>query len=330
MIVRVEPEKLEPDPRGNLMLRGIFILMTVAGAFCLVELAAMGQPVPDGNATIRGTAGSSEIVITTTVRLAGAIHSLTWGGKEFIDSHDHGRQLQSACSFDCGSFKDYWPESFNPTEAGSRADGTGEKSSSKLLNMLIKGNQLQSTTQMAFWLAPGEKSFGHPAKNVKVLSDYLLSKRVQIGYKNWPHAIEYEVTFHVPKEEKHTYAQFEALTGYMPPEFSRFWKYIPASKELKPLDDGPGEQEFPVVFATPTGKHAMGVYSPDQPSKGYEKAGYGRFRFKGEKVVKWNCVFRLHDARGVPTGKHTFRVFVAVGNLDDVRTTLSGLYKAFQ
>ncbi len=34
----------------------------------------------DGNAVIRGKAGSSEIVITTTDRLAGAIHSLTWNG----------------------------------------------------------------------------------------------------------------------------------------------------------------------------------------------------------------------------------------------------------
>ena len=42
-----------------------------------------------GNATIRASVGDSEIVITTTDRLAGAIHSLTWNGKEFIDSHDH-------------------------------------------------------------------------------------------------------------------------------------------------------------------------------------------------------------------------------------------------
>lgn len=39
----------------------------------------------------------------------------------------------------------------------------------------------------------------------------------------------------------------------------------------------PGEQEFPVVFSTPDGQFAMGIYFPDQPSKGFEKAGYGRF-----------------------------------------------------
>ena len=35
--------------------------------------------------------GDSKIVITTTSRLAGAIHSLTWSGHEFINTTNHGR-----------------------------------------------------------------------------------------------------------------------------------------------------------------------------------------------------------------------------------------------
>ena len=134
-----------------------------------------------------------------------------------------------------------------------------------------------------------------------------------------PHTIEYEVTFVIPEGEGHTYAQFEALTGYMPPEFSRFWKFEQNSGKLRPLDDGPGEQEAPVVFATPSGSHAMGVYSPDHPQ------GYGRFRFKNEMVNKWNCVFRIRDPKGIKPGNYSYKVFVAVGNLDDVRRTLKRL-----
>ena len=270
-----------------------------------------------GDSVIRAKAGTSEIVITTTARVSGAIHSLTWGGKEFIDSYDHGRQMQSASNFDCG--KDFIPEVFNPTEAGSSSDGTGKKSSSKLLRIDARGSELQTTTQMAFWLAPNEKSLGHPARNEKVLSDHFLSKRVRIGALGLPHAIEYEVTFDVPADERHTLAQFEAVTGYMPSEFSRFWTFERASAELKPLDDGPGEQESPVVFTTPSGSHAMGVYSPE-PSP-----GYGRFRFEAEKVTKWNCVFRIRNAKGVSAGKYTYRMYVVVGNRDDVTTTLKSL-----
>jgi hypothetical protein len=289
-------------------------LYTIFVQLVLFIPAAQG---PTGDAVIRGKAGRSEIVITTTARVAGAIHSLKWGGKEFIDSYDHGRQLQSASNFDCG--KEFIPEVFNPTEAGSNADGTREKSSSKLLRGDAHGSELQTTTQMAFWLAPGEKSLGNPARNEKILSDHLLTKRVRIGVEGLPHAIEYDVTFDVPVGERHTLAQFEAVTGYMPSEFSRFWTFDRASGELRPLENGPGEQAFPVVFTTASGSHAMGVYSREG------SPGYGRFRFEAEKVNKWNCVFRVRNRKGVPPGKYLFRMYVVVGTRDDVTMTLRSL-----
>ena len=282
-----------------------------------------------GNASIRRKAGPSEIVITTSARFAGAIHSLTWNGKEFLDSTDHGRLLQSAASF--GDGPQVIPETFNPTEAGSRADGKGERSSSKLYRFNAAGSQLQTITDMAFWLAPGEKTTdGQPARNTTVLSAHRVSKRVQIGYKDLPHAIQYDVTFTVPEGERHTFAQFEALTGYMPAEFGTFWAFDPAAGALRPLDDGPGEQALPIVFATATGSHALGIYSPDQPSPGYEQAGYGRWRFKEEKVNKWNCVFRVRAPDGLAPGNYTYRMFVVVGSLDDVKQTLASLVKEFR
>ena len=303
--------------------------------FALVCFAAGGgfaderRPALSGDAVIRGPFRDSEIVITTTSRLAGAIHSLTWKGKEFIDSHDHGRQLQSACSFDCATGGEFWAECFNPTEAGSRADGTGSTSSSRLTELSASGTELRTTSQMAFWLAPGEKSVGRPALNDKVLSDHLLTKRVRIGYKQLANVIDYDVSFMVPPGERHNLAQFEALTGYMPPEFSEFYIFRPASGELEHLSDGPGEQAFPVVLADGTGDYAMGVYSPEQPSRGYEHAGYGRFRFHQEQVVKWNCVFRVRDTQGISPGEYRFRVFVALGTLADVQRALTALVSEF-
>lgn len=296
-----------------------------AGLVFASSLACDTPPSPSGNAVIRRAAGGSEIVITTTDRLAGAIHSLTWNGKEFIDSHDHGRQLQSAASFDCALDKPFWAECFNPTEAGSRADGVGETSTSKLLQMRAAEGELRTTTQMAFWLAPGEQSAGRPALNAQKLSQHIVSKRVRIGYERLANVIDYEVTFTVPEGERHNFAQFEALTGYMPPEFSHFWKFIPATGKLEKLDDGPGEQQHPVIFSTADGQHAMGVFSPAQPSRGYEHAGYGRFRFAAEKVVKWNCVFRMRSAEGIAPGEYRFQTFVAVGTLDDVQRSLTSM-----
>ena len=252
---------------------------------------------------------------------------LTWNGKEFIDSTDHGRQLQCAAAFDWD--RNFNAETYNPTEAGSRDDGASDKSSGRLLRLHAEGAELRTTIQMAFWLRPGEKSAGQTARNDKTLSDCLVAKRVHIGHKALAYAVEYDTTFTVPPGESHTSAHFEAPTGYMPAEFGRFWTYNADKEELEKLDDGPGEQAKPVVLSTADGGHAMGVYSPDQPSPGFEKVGYGRFRFKDEKVTKWNCVFRVRDPNGIAAGDYHFRVFVAVGTLEDVRTTLAALHKEF-
>ncbi len=273
---------------------------------------------------IRAAAGGSEIVIRTTSRLAGAIDSLTWNGQAFIDSFDHGRQLQSAANFDCGTR--FTPETFNPTEAGSRADGAGGSSSSTLLRLkVVSKNCLETSTQMAFWLKPGEKSFGHPAKNRTVRSGHRLWKRVTIGYRDMPHVIHYEVVFTVPKGENHTYAQFEMVTGYMPAEFSRFWA-LDAAKGLQPLSDGPGEQERPIVFSTEDGRYAMGIYSPHLPQQG---AGYGRFRFHHEQVVKWNAVYRIRREQGIRPGDYRFENLIVVGTRKLVADTLQHLERRY-
>ena len=300
--------------------------MRVLGLFVLC-IAASLQAAVSGDSQIRAKAGPSEIVITTTSRLAGAIHSLTWKGREFIDSTDHGRQLQSASNFDVNS--QFIPETFNPTEAGSRIDGVGPNSTSVLHALTAKGNVLSTENQMAFWLQPGEKSFGNSAKNTTVLSNHLLKKRVTIGVHGLPHAIGYDVTFTVPKREHHRYAQFEAVTGYMPPAFSNFWTYDLTKKKLMSLSDGPGEQSLPVIFSTLDRQHAMGVWSPGQPSKGFGRAGYGRFRFETEKVVKWNCVFRETNPNRLSAGNYSYRSYVLVGSLKNVTETMNALHRRY-
>jgi hypothetical protein len=243
---------------------------------------------PSGDATIRGPALGSEIVVTTTSRLAGAIHSIKWKDKEFIDSHDHGRQLQSASNFDAGA--SFHPETFNPTEAGSRNDGAGSISTSRLLRLASSQNSLSTTNRMAFWIAPGQFSGENLAKNKTLLSKHILKKNLRIGYRKFQNVISYDMTFSVPPDENHRYAQFEVLTGYMPVEFSKFWKFIPR----------------------------------ESPSENFEGPGYGRFRFLENlnKTVKWNVVYRLRNKQGILPVNNPFRLFVVVGDLETVRSTL--------
>jgi hypothetical protein len=296
--------------------RCIKVLVSLTALIAVVSASA----APVGEAQIRARAGKSEIVITTTSRLAGAIHSLTWNGKEFINSVDHGRQLQSACSFDNSPVAN--AETFNPTEAGSRGDGAGPVSTSRLLEMVAEGNHLRTRTRMAFWLAPGERSEGQLARNTNALSDYVLTKDVRIGFKSWPQALDYRVTFNVPTNAHHVSAQFEALTGYLPPVFDTFWQFNPATQKLEPLTDGPGEINNPVVLATAGQQHAMGVYAPPQKEPDAAGPSYGRWRFEAQRVVKWNCVFRVRNAHGIRTGNYPYHMLVAVGTLVQVETML--------
>ena len=101
------------------------------------------------DAAILAPAGNDIIRVQSSPRVAGAIDSLRWGGHEFINSSDHGRQLQVAYVLDNKS------ECYNPTEAGSWNDGSGARSSSVLLRYQAAGNLITSQTNPAFWLAPG-------------------------------------------------------------------------------------------------------------------------------------------------------------------------------
>ena len=305
----------------------LMLLASLAGASGQV-LSAPPQPDSAGNgigaAIIRAPAGNSEIVIRTTARLAGAIDSLTWNNQEFIDSTDHGRQLQSASNLDVG--ESFFAECFNPTEAGSRHDGAGSTSSSRLLWLSAADRELISVNQMAFWLRPGELSSGHPAANKTILSDHLLQKEVRIGAAGLDHAIRYRVSYTLPAGEPHRRATFELLTGYMPPAFRQFFVLNP-SGQLVPLDDGPGEQPLPVVVSTTSGEHAMGVWSPASSQTLSRPATYGRFWFPGAQVSKWNCVIRERAAENalLEPGSYRYLVWVAVGSREQVRQTLQTL-----
>ncbi len=277
------------------------------------------------NSSISANVYGSQLTISTSARLAGAIGSLTWNGIEFINQDDHGRELQSASSFDGLG------ECFNPTEAGSGPDGIGNYSTSQLLGIRASGNVLQTTSQMAFWTQAGQpypnrcgphKEFAM-AQNATNLSNHKLSKRVTIGFAGIPNVIEYLVTFNVP--EKHNSATFEALTGYMTQYFSVFWTYDPKTKSLASLSDGPGEQAIPIIFSTSNRQYAMGIYSPYLP-QGKHDYGYGRFNFYSQNTMKWNAVYREYN---ITPGNYSYRNFVIVGTLDQVKKGMQSLHEHF-
>jgi len=293
----------------------------------LSALAAAQTPVVSGDAELAGHIGGKPLVIRTTSRLAGAIDSVKWDGVEFIDSHDHGRQLQSAINADVDGV--FHVECYNPTEAGSVADALGPKSTSRLEALSVNDGLLTTRTRMAYWLAPGLKSGGHPAQNTELVSNHVLTKKVRIGRPGMDHVLDYKVTFTVPGDRPHKYLQFEALTGYMPAVFSEEHRFDAKTATLVPVPRGNGEVRDPIVLSTPSGSHAMGVFTPDRPPAGQPSVGYGRFEFEREKVVKWNCVFRRRQAEPIKPGDYSFQLYVVIGTREDCRRALAALSREF-
>jgi hypothetical protein len=269
--------------------------------------------------TIGGQFKDRAVMVTATSRSAGAIESLQWGGIEFLDSNDHGRDLQSAVTYDGLG------ECDNPTEAGSSKDGNRPQStSSQLRRGIVADNVLKTSSYMAYWLPQGNRSAackralnaGDPSR----VSSTRLAKTVRFlpGYDN---VLEHRITFDLPRPR--ALAQFEVLTAYMPRDFAAFYRLDPITGRLETLSDGPGEQVLPVVLAMADGTHALGLFTPQGAGPGLMGPGYGRWRFKGERVTKSNVVFRQQEAAA---GPHRFLVYSVFGTLDDVRATLVQLY----
>ena len=252
---------------------------------------------------ISAMAGISPIIIRASSKFAGAIDSLTWNGKEFIDSGDHGRLLQSAVTFDGLA------ERYNPTEGGSRSNWSLDTSNSLLKAIRAKDSLLETTTQMAFWLQPGEIDMeGKPAVNMTVLSDHVLFKKVKIGHLLSAHIIDYAIRFRV--SEDHASARFEVLTAYMPVEFDKVWRFDPATGEITPGEDN----LLPLILSC--GDHAMGIYAKEAIYDSFSAADMLN------PVVKWNV---LYERKPVPAGDYDFQCYVVVGSLSDVRNGLKML-----
>lgn len=268
----------------------------------------------NGDAELSGVIDNSPITVKTCNHDSGAICGIEWRNQQYIDDYDHGRQAQSAASFD------HKGESYNPTEAGANylIDGINPSPSSSELEWLYQAdNTIITKSQMAYWKKVDSET----------LSDFVLVKSVTIGYES-PDGIKldnvliYTAQFTDTGEKPHSFGQFEVLTGYMPPAFSEFYTYNPDTSDLQTLSDGPGEQKLPIIFSTESGSHAIGIFNPEVPQAKYPNAGYGRWRYARENVVKWNTVQRYEWPKAV----NNFRVFMIIGTLSTVQTNMTQLY----
>jgi alpha-tubulin suppressor-like RCC1 family protein len=301
------------------------------------------QAQVNGDVTINGgLVFGQPLTVSTSSQFAGAVSSIRWGNREFINNWDHGRQL----GFNCGFFNR--GECYNPYESGSKEDGNGPTSSSRLLAMQASGNRLDSTTQMAWYLSTREPrpGFGDhcgdpnqwlpvPSPYTGPLSDYRVHKTVTIGFAGIPNVIEFLSELYIPEQVRKGSNQIMAL---MPYDFSSIWSYDVVSKDYRKVRGLGGEDDSIKVAATSDGGHALGFYSPEvlQP--------YGN----GSATANWWFVVPPEPPQPDPDfacvhigslnryesfngpGFTNDRGYLVIGNLGQVKEALGNLHNQFR
>ena len=264
---------------------------------------------------------------------AGAISSLKLNDTELLSQFDKGRLIQSTVSF-WGGVKGCYALN----EAGAFTDVPNEEGSSILLSLAKSDHFIKTTTQMSYWLSgkdPVCKNL-RTDNNRELLSKHTVERTVTLTPNEFTHLLLFNVTFNLDKEDLppkdipvKKEVTFEAVAGYLKPEFNQFYVLEPESGELlkEPLPVK-GEQDKPVIISNEAGTMAMGVFSPDLP---VNKKGYGRdsyLNLESASTSKWSCNFKLE--KDFKPGKQSYQCYISVGTKEQVKKTLHFLYNTFK
>lgn len=273
-------------------------------------------------------------VIQVEYRNAGAITSLTWNGKQFVDSHDKGRLIQFA------AFLNLAGECLNPTEAGAGVNPPNT-TSSVLLDFRAGNEFIYTKINPAFWLTPSQAASTCGSTPHNTTTTWAGTFEKTISWSGQVFTFDEKVT--APASLTSMVAE---TTGYLAGDMTNSWAYDPIRNLISPIVRyqttsitwavfKEAYSFLPVIMSTPDGAYAMGVYQP--PISGFNSgnADYRVYSFQNftdgqPDSVKWSSDRVLG---GSPAGSYSFRTYFVVGTLADVQGLLAGLastYPPFQ
>lgn len=98
------------------------------------------MPFLEGEQNGRWTiSNNKDLFVSASRRMGGAIDSVVWNNREFINAWDHGRELQMAVN------TVPFGECFNPTEAGGATDASGPGTTTKIISASSTWDTLTTT-----------------------------------------------------------------------------------------------------------------------------------------------------------------------------------------
>ena len=290
----------------------------------LLGLAIVAAPTHASTTQAPATAvwriGREPLQLQAAPGFAGAVSSIRFRGREYIDAADHGRELQGAVQFGLG-------ECLNPTLAGASRDPPG-LSSSELLSIQADGAHYRASTRMAYWARPGARCTLGPgsqgvAANTTRVSDLVYSQDMASGYEGHANAILTHID--VRSRQPRPPASVEVLTGYMPPDFDTFLAYDEQDRRFREavaLEFRSQERDTPLILATRDGRSAMGVIGLSA-SLAPHYVG-----FHSATVGKWSVVYR--ESTPFAPGLHRYACVWIIGTRSEVEATRSDIVQRGQ
>jgi hypothetical protein len=299
---------------------------------CCPKGGAGGAYGRTGTRTGDAEFGNSTIAVKTSAGFGGSISSLVYGGQEFINTSDHGRELQMAM------FLDNLGECLNPTEAGNFKDQPGT-SSTRILSTSVGPGTFFSHVNPAYYVLQGQQAGSTNPCTTGVMatnpSADQFKKWVTVGAGGNAHVIEYKAYYRLSQSRSTVY--FEAPTAYLRNIFNRHLRFNPANGELheyREIDSDANQATnylggtVPAILAAGDG-WAMGMWSPDE-------AG-GRINYNVHQFYfSWDTTGASSTSKltvGVGYGASpplevNIRTYIIVGSLQTVVNTMQALYNA--
>ena len=304
--------------KHTLILPAVLLLAPLA--------ASAAEPTPQTRQITNGT-----ITVTVSTRNAGAVCSLVYDGQEFVNDHDHGRQLQAAW------FYDDHGEAYNPTEAGSDSDGGGPTSTSRLLALNVTGNTLQTQSHPAFWrnLSVPER---HRKNTVDVTKDKL-TKKLTLGYGGDPHVLVFDsmvaisadltgpgmesIRMEAPTLYSHAGLNRHFLLDLASGDLSEHALRAHMKNQMNEVIRNVKRHDLIPILGTADGRHAIALFTPRRPDFWAYYTHHVPSDNPSHACGKMTAFFK-HAA--APGQSHAYRTFVIVGDLDTVKASARRLH----
>jgi hypothetical protein len=294
--------------------------ITLLTALLLLPLAATNA---DDRAKGLWRITNEVVAVTASARDAGAVCSLVYDGKEFVNDYDHGRQLQVAWIYNDQD------EAYNPTEAGSGDDGTGPHSTSQLLSAQVAGGTLLTVSHPAYWKHPGP---GKNGKNTALVTKDTLTKKITLGYNGDPHVMIFDTTLAISPEltgPPITALRIEAPTLYTGFDLSGHYLFDLTSGELTAVPsrakhkDSMNERIYRVtrrelipILSSSDGRHAVAFYTPQATNFW----SYYTWDVPSDNPVSACMKITAFFQHAAEVGRtYEYRTFIIVGDLATVK-----------